>query len=671
MCTVSNGINILTPNQRLTSVNQEINPTEFEGLTISSETMHYIPRGLEKFFPKLKQLTVYNSGLKIAAAEDLEHFTGLVYLNFNQNALEVLQSNLFKFSPKLKYINFNYNKLKFIGADILESLEILEAGYFQQNQCVSDYESGKSYIYRLKDTLRRQCHMPEAMQRQYAEIDRLKEALKTLEETNYGNCNGNLNTATTILHGIQQKCGQLPTDEGRSDFSAPTIVEFSSAEDIWSNFKIVSKNTRISIPTLNTLNDADESIRQISINHQQTFYLPTNFGELFPRLEELSVTFSGLYEVDDTVFENMENLKLLNLTGNMLQEILVPTFDGLKDLEKLDLSLNNIGSLETAIFKGLKNLETINLNGNGLLALDGNYFESSTDLKAVHLSNNNLKFISANLLSALTNLKVVDLKNNVCIDLQHPDANLADIEAKIIENCIAPVRFHCEEALSEQNVSGQCTAKLTINFPKAKILNFLNTSVFDVEVFLVKDQVMKYLPLELHKVFSKLNEVAVVNSSLTALQQSDFKGLDHVKIIKIIFNNISSIEEGTFTNVPLLEYLNLSENNIFSLPSRVFSKLKKMKFLILAGNKLKKLAADFLPKRNQIQELMVQGNQLQLIETKMLRLVRNAQVINFTGNGCIDLKYQKTDNSSRSMVEISGEIDLNCSADSSYEDESE
>ena len=59
----------------------------------------------------------------------------------------------------------------------------------------------------------------------------------------------------------------------------------------------------------------------LEISYQETLFFPTNLGEKFPQLEQLSVTHSGLYEIGFEIFEGMNSLKLLNLTGNKLQEI--------------------------------------------------------------------------------------------------------------------------------------------------------------------------------------------------------------------------------------------------------------------------------------------------------------------------------------------------------------
>lgn len=109
--------------------------------------------------------------------------------------------------------------------------------------------------------------------------------------------------------------------------------------------------------------------------------------------------------------------------------------------------------------------------------------------------------------------------------------------------------------------------------------------------------------------------------------------------------------------------MNLASNNIRRLPNKLLNQLNRLKILIWSDNFLKKFTASLLPPKNVIEELQIQNNQLELIETKTLRFLRKAKLIDMTENICIDMKYEKSQNNSRALVKLSGETDLNCSED--------
>ena len=333
------------------------------------------------------------------------------------------------------------------------------------------------------------------------------------------------------------------------------------------------------------------------------------------------------------------------------------------------MSHNNLVDLEPKAFDNLVNLETLNFDNNLLININGELFVHLQKLKKLLLNDNKLKFISANLLTPMTSLQVVDFSKNDCIDMKHPEKTLNEIDGEIIDHCIAPIELTCQDAVDNQitvqkngNEKTCEVQNLTIFFPKTKISKIVNDfKTEDSAIFSVVGQQMKFLPFQLNKSFPKLQKIIVERSQLTALNKIDFEGLKALKNITITFNNISTIGQGAFDEVPQIDYLNLASNNIKTLPNNIFVKLTHMKILILADNQLTRIHANLLPRKNSIENFQVQNNELDTIETKILRALRKATLVNLSGNVCIDLKYEKSENSSRALIELSGEIDLNCS----------
>lgn len=691
-------LSISSRDSTVSSLNGEhILHEKLEALKIESQTIYYLPKGLAIFFPTLKALQVERSELKSIEKSDLEPFPDLQVLMLRDNRLRVLPSNLFERSLKLCYITFTNNRLIGVEKNLLSNLQqrSLQQAYFQDCQCINTYASSQYEISSLIDTLESECAVEDiktilsgkeigALQERIthfeAQTKQLQKQISTLLS-----CDGNLNTATKNLLMVSKS---LDTCE-ISLRSSPQInletldieVRCSDTDDDRAegletecsivNFKVNSPNVKID----RVINKNDGAVDRLIIFAQETLFLPTNLADFFGKLDFLSVTYSGLYQIDDSTFKGMENLTTLILSNNKLIEIPVDAFTHQENLLTLDLSFNNIQSLSNEVFRPLKNIKSLNLNGNSLHTISAEVFEDLKHLSKLLLQNNKLKFISANLLSPL-NLSSVDFSNNICINMSHPTFSLNEITEAIIDKCIAPIELTCifendetndVKAQNDESATFVCKAQeLVIEYPKTKILKFNGNESIDssnVTVFTVTDQSIKFLPFELSKIFPDLESIIIERSKLTSLLSFDFRGLSKLKRIEIRHNNLSSIEAGTFDDISRLEFLDLSFNAIKSLPSKIFSQLVHAKTLNLSNNELETLTPDLLPRKNLIEEFLVNNNQLEMIETKILRLLRRSKKIDLTANLCIDLKYEVSDNTSKTLIELSGAIDLNCSTD--------
>lgn len=294
------------------------------------------------------------------------------------------------------------------------------------------------------------------------------------------------------------------------------------------------------------------------------------------------------------------------------------------------------------------------------------------NLKKLALQNNKLKFIYDNFLTSFPYVVEIDITENICINMSYPTTALEVVEATIIDKCIAPIELNCKfeelHVLLEYSVENKgftCNAAdLNVEYPKTKIskLNGADSNM-NVTVFKVIDQSIRFLPYQLAQVVPNLEKILIERSNLTSIHQHDFEGFSKLKTIEIRNNNLSVIHEAAFEDVTQLEHLDLSFNNIFSLPTKIFFRLVHLKTLILSNNQIEKFTANLLPRKNTIEKFCVNNNQLEIIETKTLRFLRKAKLIDLTGNVCIDLKFNRSEPESRTLVELSGEIDLNCSDD--------
>lgn len=655
----------------------------------SGTIVKFFPRGLETIFPNLEGIQIYNAQLEWIEKEDLKPFKGLIEIHLPYNKLDFLQSDLFEFNPKLKKVNFESNRqLKYVSSSLLKPLTQLEQAYFQSCNCINSYAQNKAALKSLMGHIDVGCTSPEILKRSLSgkEIDELNHKNRELSEklefanirelemrSSFMSCDGNLDSATKnwLTTSKQLKTIEASNKDSVTKEEEEEEIDLSVAcdQDYESNFhckaidsKIASHGTKIRKVLFDESyeNPGHNEILAVAINKGQTLYLPMNLAEKFPRLNQLSVVSSGLFEISFKDFSDLINLTVLDLHGNKLREIPPDTFTGLINLTVLDLSHNNIEGLEPDVFKSLDKLGRLKLNHNLLTSITTDVVEGLKSLKHLNLQNNKLKFISANFLAPFTSLESVNFTSNVCINMSHPNETRELVEATIIDNCIAPVELNCKADEAVANESTCWADGLAVKYPKTKILNQFDANI---TTFNVINQSINFLPFELYVTFPNLAEIVVERSKLTSLQRNDFKHLSVLKKIVIRYNNLTMIEAGTVDDVAQLEHLDLSFNNIQSLPVKIFAALTKVKTLILSENLLEKFTADLLPRKNAIEEFRIDHNQLEMIETKTLRFLRRAKLIDLSGNNCIDMKFDKAANTSRALVELSGEIDLNCNAD--------
>jgi len=696
-CTLQS-LTVISPDDIVVSVNDDNKTTDYESVRLSDQIVNFIPKHFGSFFPKVKRLEISNSHLQSIDKSDLAAFSKITHLDFSSNELTSLDGDLFEYNPNLIQVNFNSNNLNHIGEEILDSAIVLNNAHFNNNPCISMH----TYNYGLqtfKQTIRSSCPSIKDLKRKYCseDIQALEHKIETLERlleeekfksaAMYKKCDGTLDIATERLLQISKQVKTCTKIEDR--ISEDTKIEkdeidlkvaFATSSQNDSTLEAVAMRVESPGVTIKTIEFATganssaqlDSIRSqtsFSVINQQTLFFPVNLGDHLPELKSLMIVSSGLFEIESRIFETIPALDKLILKDNKLQEIPSDTFNSLKNLTELDLSHNNIRSLDHKVFTDLVQLQKLDLGHNLLVTVNSAVFEQLKVLTFLGLNDNKLKFISANLLTPLIKLETVNLTNNLCIDMEHPKKSLADIEAKVIDSCIEPIELQCkaEELAADKenkNAGGVCKAvDLVIEHPKTKISMVKEGIATEVTTLTISSQQILFLPFQLAQTFPILEQLIVEHSKVTALMKQDFIGLKLLKHVAITFNNISYIEDATFDDVTQIQYLSLASNNIKSLPNKLFSHLNFLKILILSDNMLTKFTASLLPPKNAIEEFHIQNNQLEMIETRTLRFLRKAKLIDMTENICIDLKYEKSRNNSRALVELSGEIDMNCSED--------
>jgi Leucine-rich repeat (LRR) protein len=683
-CQVRNA-NIQLKTVNLTSL---ANSTSLTRISFISQTVNYLPKGIENFTPDLKALQIYDCQLMSIEKADLKPFPKLIELLLHNNLLEILESDLFESNPQLQYINFNGNKLMLVGENLLAPLKKLNYAYFQDCRCINVYNYDRNSVM---TQLKQSCPSPEKVKKRLCskDIEVLESKIVLLEQeveshksenmflkvyldTSYKSCDGNLNAALKNLFKSSKQLDsciavnkEFISKTPESQNLTMIVRQAPGSDDSKFNaFSLIVSNHNTELVSVEDEKGLVPNFKSLNIYKQQTLFLPLNIASILPNLEELIVASSGLYEITPSTFKDLQKLLVLNMPLNKLQEIPIDSFKDLENLLELDLSFNKFDSLPPGAFNGLNNLQKLNVNGNFLATINFEVVEKLTSLKVLLMRENQLKFISANLLEPLDKLEQLDFTNNVCINKSHPSETIKLIESTIIDNCIAPIEMMCNDESPDQTCNAQ---GLAVSYPKTKVLKLVGLkeekSAEHITTLIVSGQSIKFLPFELAKALPKLEKIVVDKSNLSSLQKGDFKDLIELKHIEIRFNNLSSISEEVFDDVKQIEHLYLPNNNIQSLPPKIFLQLVHLKSLILSNNQIAKFTADLMPRKNAIEVFMADNNELELIETKILRFLRKARIIDLSGNVCIDLKYERAESSSKALVELSGEIDLNCSSD--------
>ncbi len=120
-------------------------------------------------------------------------------------------------------------------------------------------------------------------------------------------------------------------------------------------------------------------------------HLPQNLAEEFPKLTDLSIRWSEVPIVRNSMFG--------------------PQFSWIKELY---LGENNIQIIEDGAFKHLPNLEEVSLFDNKIQSLGAKVFENNSKLKVIWLHDNKINMISPETCRHLNQLKSVDFEGNEC-----------------------------------------------------------------------------------------------------------------------------------------------------------------------------------------------------------------------------------------------------------------
>jgi len=493
-CTAKN-VKIATPWDVIVNSNPYYQ-NEVRSLKIENQECHFFPNGVGAIF-NLQAIRIYNSGLRRIAKSNLESMPELMVLWLPKNKIEVIESDLFTFNTKLTRIDFSENNVKHIGTQTFNQLNQLESVNFNSNPCISTNAQGSYGIQILKQQLYL-CQDSEALSN-YKEgfikeelekfkfvIDYLKEEfLKKLDEKMEENekkmseleakflvsqenekkleakvlrSEQQINELFSSLNELRQDSKFLD-DSGRQLKQKLNEISFKCAinENACNAIDLFVYQPDVSIKTVNDKNDNEldaTAITELSISNQESFFLPMNLANVFPKLQKLVITNSRMVSIDNIELSCLTTLSIIDFSNNQLRQIAVDDFSGLTELKELNLSNNRIAVIEFESFKGLVNLHKLILNENAIREFNTKLLLDLPSIKELHLKDNQLKSIKTHSLEMLNHLTLLDLTGNVCIDDRHPETDLKQLKATVVDKCAPPLQICCEieDPINEEEV---------------------------------------------------------------------------------------------------------------------------------------------------------------------------------------------------------------------------
>lgn len=162
---MTNNVEITAPNQTITSVNGETSPVKFVKMILFyRQTVNFVPKGIEKFFPQLTGISFSQSKLKAIEKSDIKPFNKLRILYIANNEVEQLSDDLFEFNAELVVFVAANNSLKSIGSNIFTALTNLEYVDFRGNICINEEAENASEMTEISHRFKKNCSISKVLE---------------------------------------------------------------------------------------------------------------------------------------------------------------------------------------------------------------------------------------------------------------------------------------------------------------------------------------------------------------------------------------------------------------------------------------------------------------------------------------------------------------------------
>ena len=376
---------------------------------------------------------------------------------------------------------------------------------------------------------------------------------------------------------------------------------------VWRHSELtqIPQQVRLCLPTLETLDLSDNSIKSLSIALLQPF---PNLINLVLRGNNISA-IAGL-----DGHGNKLGLKGVDLSRNALRSLQAASWRPLRLLDHLNVSGNQL--TETAyeeVISSLPRLQTLDISFNLLSALrdPSTGAGAHASLISLNVSHNVLESLSPGAFSGLSQLKELDLSHNRLGRLPaslfgHRPSRLSRL--RLSHNRIASIDAgalwatkNLHALLLDHNQLAQIkafyfssAAKLAVPnagpfapsiIPHHNAMNDTMVWLHLHTVDLSHNNISEIDPSIFHSTLALVRHIDLAFNRITCLPRYGIETLSELETINVSHNLLQWLDVGTFKNVRLRS-INLSHNNLVKLISMAFLYLPAVEHVDLSYNQL-------------------------------------------------------------------------------------
>lgn len=135
------GLQVVQDNVIVTGVSQNHqngkSNANVEALRVNYQTMNYLPKNIENFFPNLKGIRVSNSTLLTWRRQDISPFPHLLFFYLDKNQILSIEGDLLNENPGVEYISFSENPMMHIGPNLFSPLKTVRKIHCNLCKCIN------------------------------------------------------------------------------------------------------------------------------------------------------------------------------------------------------------------------------------------------------------------------------------------------------------------------------------------------------------------------------------------------------------------------------------------------------------------------------------------------------------------------------------------------------
>lgn len=152
---------VTTDNVLTTSVSQNHLDGKYDSdvsvIFATNQTLHYLPAGLNDFFPNIRGLTILHSQLRRLTTCDIASFENLQFVYAYGNNIQLMDGDLFSKNTNVSYVSFTKNPVSHIGSNLLAPLKELKEAYFGNCHCIDQLAWNSAQITKITSDMKVFC----------------------------------------------------------------------------------------------------------------------------------------------------------------------------------------------------------------------------------------------------------------------------------------------------------------------------------------------------------------------------------------------------------------------------------------------------------------------------------------------------------------------------------